>query len=143
MKKILTILLLAFAFIATASAQSTTPRFGTTSKQDNTYRVLNLGYTAIAEVAGNDTISIAPAKYCNYYRASLTDSVTLKFSSVTGSYAGDILYFIISGSSGTKVKFITTNTLNAGTATLSTNGRSIITLLFDGAKWTEASRVTQ
>lgn len=139
MKNIIIAVIAMFAFNV-SFAQSTSPRFGTTAGRDNTYRVLTLGYTSVTETAGNDTLEFRPTKYTNYYRLTMTDSTTFSISSTANSYAGDVIKIIASGTSGDLLKFIGSNLLTAGTATFTTNERAVIELVFDGAKWVEASR---
>lgn len=142
MKKILSILLL-LSVTFTVSAQSTSPRWGNGANNDNTGRNLNYSYKTITEVAGADSATLTPSAFWTVVRVALTDSFYFKSPVVTKSYAGDNLRIIASGASGTKIKFAGTNFVTAGTATLSTSGRSVISLIFDGAKWVEAGRVTQ
>jgi len=137
-----------FLFIAlcigvTAFGQSTSPRFGTLKNQDNTYRVLTLKKSAIVDDAGNDTLSVSPNAYFSYVTCTAVDSFSVKIGSVANSYFGDNIQLIVSGVSGNKVKFVGSNLLTAGTATLSSNGRAVVTLVFDGAKWVESARVVQ
>ena len=137
------IVIIALFIGVSVSAQSTSPRFGTAKNQDNTYRVLTLKKAAIVDAAGNDTVSVVPSAYMSYVTCDAVDSVTVKIGSVASSYFGDNLQLIVSGTSGKKVKFIGSNLLTAGTATLSSNGRAVITFVFDGAKWVESARVVQ
>lgn len=132
-------------FAVSANAQTTTPRYGTSSNQDATYRTLSLGYSALTDAAGNDSVTIAPKRYWTNYKVTLTDSLSFAQPTTTSSYFGDVLVLIASGSSGNKLKFTTAATKfkTAGTATLSTGGRTVITFVFDGANWVECSRVTQ
>lgn len=143
MKNIIAILTLCLAVSFAASAQSTAPRFGTTTNADNTGRLLTYRYAAVDDAAGNDTLSLVPRAWQTIYRSAVVDSATFKIGSVETSFMGDRFNLIVSGSSGAKVKFVATNCLNAGTATLSTNGRSVISFIFDGSKWVEFARVTQ
>jgi len=124
-------------------AQSTSPRFGTAKNQDNTGRSLTWKYTTITDAAGADSTTIAPNAFETIYRVALTDSVFFKSPTVTNCYAGDRIRIIASGASGTKLKFAGTNFITAGTATLSSSGRAVLTFIFDGAKIVEASRVVQ
>jgi len=132
-----------FAVTFTVSAQSTSPRLGTGANNDNTGRALNYNYVTVTDASGNDSKTLVPSAYSTVVRVALTDSITFASPTVTKSYAGDNLRIVASGASGTKVKFGSTNFISAGTATLSTGGRSVITFIFDGAKWVEAGRVTQ
>lgn len=137
------ILIVALCVSVAAFSQSTSPRFGTLKNQDNTYRVLTLKKAAIVDAAGNDTLSVNPNAFRTYVTCTAVDSFSVKIGSVATSYFGDNLQLIVSGTSGKIVKFVGANLLTAGTATLSTNGRVIVTFVFDGAKWVESARVAQ
>lgn len=142
MKKL--ILFLSISLVAFATyAQSTSPRFGTTSTRDNTGRVLTYAYSSVSDAAGNDTINIAPKHYETIYRLTVADSAVINITPLTNSFVGDKIYFVASGASGKKVKFYTTNLLTAGTITTSSNARASIIFIFDGTKWVEISRVAQ
>lgn len=142
MKKILFVLFIFIGFAA--GAQSTTPRFGTAKNQDNTGRVFTYGYIAVADAAGADSVILRPAYSQTIYRVTLLDSLTFKQPVITTSYAGDKIILVASAASGTPfIKFTGSNWQTAGTATLSTGLRAVISLIFDGAKWVEQSRVVQ
>lgn len=146
MKKILFAIIAIATFTAcnnTAQAQSTSPRFGTTPGRDNTYRTLTNGYTAITDAVAADTSTLYPAKFNSYYRISLVDSLYMASPTITKSYAGDNITLIVSGASGTKLKFAGSNWQSAGTATLSSGANAILTFVFSGTKWVESSRVVQ
>jgi hypothetical protein len=131
-----------FAF-AVVNAQSTSPRFGTTANQDNTGRALNWKYVSAVDAAGADSLALYPNAYNTTVRVTLTDSFTLKQPNITRSYAADVINIVASGSSGAKLKFSGSNFQTAGAATLSSGGRAVITLIFDGVKWVESARVVQ
>ena len=141
MKKLLFIALVLIGI--NSFAQSTSPRFGTKKNQDNTGRILTFGYSSIADATGADSIAVTPNYYKVVYRVTLTDSFTFKQPVVTSSFAGDNITIVASGASGTKVKFNGTDWLTSGTATLSSVGRAVIDLVFDGAKWVESNRTVQ
>jgi hypothetical protein len=142
MKKVLVLISLVTLFIASASAQSTTPRyFG--ANNDNTGRALNYNWIAKTDVAGADTLKFTPDGYKTTVRATLIDSLGLSITLTTKSYAGDQMQVIASGASGTKLKFIGTNFQTAGTATLSSGLFAVVDLVFSGTKWVEYSRVVQ
>lgn len=143
MKKLLLACIAISAFALSATAQSTAPRFGTTKNKDNTYRVLTNGYIAITDVAGADSTRIAPNKHNNIYRITITDSLYMSSPTITSSYAGDRITLIVSGASGTKLKFAGTNFQSAGTATLSSGLNAVISFIFSGTKWVESARVVQ
>ena len=130
------------AFVA-VNAQSTSPRFGTTPNNDNTGRVLTYKYKALTDAAGADSALLTPSAWKTVVRLTMLDSFYMKSPTVTASYAGDQVQIVASGASGTKIKFAGTNWISAGTATLSSGGRAVISFVFDGAKFVEASRVVQ
>ena len=141
-KIISTLVLLAVVFCS--NAQGTVPRFGTATNQDNTGRVLTYSYVSGTDAVGADTLKTSPSNFQTYYRISnVTDSTGISITSTAQSYAGDNITVIASGNSGGFVKFIGSNWLSTGKATLSANGRAIINFVFDGAKWVEASRQVQ
>ncbi len=111
MKKIIFILTF-IALINIVNAQYTTPRFGTTSTSDNTGRSLTYALVTIADVAGNDTITLKTTNaWETIVKLTLTDSVTIKYplSANKKSYYGDNLKFLVTGAG--KVKFISSDFL--------------------------------
>jgi hypothetical protein len=143
MKKLIAIYVLFFVVIAGACGQSTSPRFATAKNGDNTGRVITYKYVSVTDVAGADTAAVAPSAGVTTVRVSALDSVAININSLKASYAADIIRIVASGASGNKVKFVGSNVITAGTATLSSGARAVITLIFDGAKWVEAGRVVQ
>jgi len=145
MKKILSIALL-FALAIGATAQSTSPRFGTTPGKDNTFRTLSNAYLTPTDAASAtiDTFAVYPKNFRTIIRLALVDSVCAGNPTVTRSYAGDEITFVISAASGTPfLRFVGSNWITAGTATMTTRLRSVIKFIFDGAKWVETGRYTQ
>ena len=141
-KTILALALLAVVFFV--NAQSAAPRFGTAKNQDNTARVLTYAYITGTDGTGADTLKTVPSNFYTYYRISnVSDSTGISITNTSQSYAGDNITVIASGNSGGFVKFIGSNWLSTGKATLSTNGRAVINFVFDGTKWVEACRDVQ
>lgn len=138
MKNILFAVLIMAGF--TASAQSTSPRFGTTAGRDNTYRVLTNSWSTGTDAVGADTLSFRPLTFNNHYKITMADSVAFKISSTANSYAGDNITIICTGDSGDFIKFVGSNIKADGNSTLSSNGRAVIKMVFDGAYWVESSR---
>lgn len=124
-------------------SQSTTPRFGTGPNDDNTGRVLTYRYFDKVDAVGNDTLKIQPRAWSTTLRFVLTDSLGIDANNLTQSYAGDNISIIATGASGTKVTFKGANWQTAGTATLSSGGTAVISLVFSGTKWVEVSRAVQ
>lgn len=147
MKKLIFIFTLV-VFAIGANAQSTSPRFGTTAGSDNTGRVLTYKYQTVTDAVGSvDSTALNPNAWETIVRVVLNDTICFKNPVVTRSDAGDRLTIIASNSSAAvkRIKFSGSNWITAGTAstTASTNGRAVITFIFDGAKWVEKSRVVQ
>lgn len=145
MRKIAYLLITGLLMLSAAAfSQSTSPRHGQGAGDDNTGRVSTYRYISVTDATGADSVVARPKHYSTTYRVVLLDSLTFKQPVVTGCYAGDWMTIIASAASGTpKLKFNGTNWQTAGTATLSTGLRAVIRLVFDGAKWVEASRVVQ
>jgi hypothetical protein len=144
MKKLLFLLVIGASIATQVISQTTTPRFGITVGADNTGRTVTYKYKAITDVAGADSIAVAPGAWQTLYKVTLTDSFTFKQPVVTNCYFGDQITIIASAASGTpKLKFTGSKWKTAGTATLSTGLRAVIDLVFDGAAWVERSRVVQ
>lgn len=141
MKKLIFILFSVCIF--NAVAQSTSPRFGTASNKDNTYRTLTNKLVTVTDAAGADTVTIATTGYNNLVKIAALDSLTLGSPTVTKCYLGDQMTLLVTGTSGDKLKFTGSNWVSAGTATLSSGLKAVITFIFDGAKWVESSRVVQ
>lgn len=144
MKKIL-ILSIIMIMGMCAFSQSTSPRFGTTKNQDNTFRTLTnvkIGYTF---VSGADTIKLNPNAFQTFVMPdSLADSLLVRFTPITRSYFGDRVFFTaIAKGSSRKVKFYATNLSAGATLTCLQNKRVTITFMFDGIKWVEISRYTE
>ena len=142
MKNLIILILLAFIG-TTVSAQSTSPRFGTSAKDDNTGRVLTYSKLSATDAAGADSTVLYTNAYSTVVAIALTDSFTLKSPAVKKCFYSDRMTIIASGASGKKLKFTGTNWVTAGTATLSSGGKAVINFVFDGAKWVEEARVVQ
>ncbi len=159
MKKLLFILI-SFLAINLASAQSTattTPRFGTATKDDNTGRVLTYAVISTTDLAQAtlDTLTIQPNAYQTLVcmkvgtaMQNLSDSVCYKFSSKNTVYRlGDQVTFMISKGTGAgKIKFGGSQYIisTASTAVaIAANKTLIITFVYNGTKWVEVSRMTQ
>ena len=140
-------LFLSIVVVATleVKAQSTTPRYGITANTDNTGRVLTYKYKAFTDAAGYDSINIAPNAWETDISLTVaTDSLRIGNPTVTNAYFGDIVKFIITGTSGKIVSFplyATKKWINAGKITLTTNGKCVIVFVFDGTKYVEQSRI--
>ena len=149
MRKILFLMAMTLTVFAcnTSKAQTTTPRIGNNgTTADNTFRTLSSKYNAVTEAAGFDSVVPYTRTYLTDYKVTLAaDSLRFGVPVVTKAYYGDVMRIYASGSSGTKITFSSAMSLyqTAGTATLSTGGKAIIVLMFDGVKWVEQSRVVQ
>ena len=138
-------LLLCLLCVGLVSAQSNSPRFGTTKTQDNTGRVLTYGYVTATDATGFDSIKVAPKNYETIYNLTIsTDSLRFGSPVLTQCYTGDIIKIIVSsGSTGKKLTFKSPNIVSQGTITSTTKGKAVLALIFDGAKWVELYRLAQ
>lgn len=142
MKKIVILSLAVIGFVFSTTAQSTTPRYTPTG--GHTGAVLGYAWFNKTEATGNDTLKISPNAYSTTYRVTLAaDSLAITLKSNANAYAGDHITVIASGASGTKVTFKGTTFQTAGTATLSSGGYAILSLVFSGTKWVEKDRLVQ
>jgi len=144
MKKFFAIIVLMLA-VAVASAQSTTPRFGTLKSQDNTGRNLTYGYIVATDAAGFDSLKTAPKNYETIYNLTIsTDSLRFGSPSLTQCYTGDIIKIIVQGTAtGKKLTFKSPNIVGQGTLTTTTKLKAVVAFIFDGAKWIEMYRLAQ
>lgn len=130
-----------------ASAQSTTPRFGTTPGQDNTGRVLNYRFYSPTDAAGADTVNLALRAYQTVISYTAVDSLAFDAKTITNCYVGDRLTFIVTNSSGSghQVKFIGSNWAlsSDGDIALTSGTKATIEFVFDGESWLESGRQVQ
>lgn len=154
MKKIL--VLAAFVSILftsnTVDAQHTTPRFGTATNQDRTYRPMTLGLKYVADTAGAtvDTLFLSPNNFTDNVVVTLTDSCVIAFKSLAGSWLGDNMTVTIEATSGAGkfVNFLGTVAIptkwgmsSTGTKISLASGKSAtLRFYFDGVLWNEVSR---
>ena len=136
----------------TSDAQSTSPRFGTASNQDKTFRSVALYLTEIEDTAGSttDTVTISPNGYCGHVIMTVTDSAVLSIRSVATSYLGDNFTITLQNTSGSGhfVDFLGYSVLAtkwgmASTGTkisLASGLTATLKFYFDGTTWNEVSR---
>lgn len=156
MKHIIIALLVCLTFGATA--QVTSPRWGTTAHADNTFRPLTLGLYTLSDTAGAtvDTLLITPGSngmgpiYENTVFVSVTDSCVLAIKKIGSSYKGDKMKVVITNASGashfvnftgysglaTKWEMVSTGTK----ISLNTGKGAVVNLVFNGSLWYEESR---
>lgn len=138
MKKLFAIISLALC--VSVSAQSTSPRFGTTKNNDNTGRVITYGWQAPTVTA---TTVITPNKSVNYYSMpTLTLSPVINFT-VSASSAGDELTILTSASAATRTITLAGNVKSAGTYTLGSGKTGSLHFVFNGANYVEVSRFAE
>ena len=141
MKKIFSLILLLVGLVGIVSAQSTSPRFGTTKAQDNTGRTFTYKVSTLTDATGADTLVVTTNANVTFIKIACKDSLVLKQPTITKAYYGDKLTLILSSTTGTpKVLFTGSYWKSSGTATLSTGLRGVIELVFDGAYWVESNR---
>lgn len=156
MKKILLAAVSLCLLTVTALGQSSTPRYGTSPTQDNTFRNLSLKKVVIADTAGSttDTIQILPSKFSNNYQLTVTDSVALSVQSLSSSYYSDRISLVVENTSGANHIVYFTNASYKGVSgwsmktadmkiSLSSGKRAFVQFYFDGTAWVEEYEIVQ
>lgn len=147
MKKLIFAFTLSLSFMC-VNAQLTSPRFGTKKNEDNTGRVLNYDYKIINDVAGYDTIKLAPKAWLTIYQVNTIDSCNLVIpvANTAGSRLGDEILIMGKGDGAIQnIHFYQVSPVNylfaksAATLTMP-NGRGFIRFVFDGLAWWEQYR---
>jgi hypothetical protein len=134
MKRIISILTVIMLVAFTATAQTTTPRFGTTKNQDNTGRVLTYGYSAPAYAA---SIAIKPNAYETTVKfATLTGALTLT-STNTSCYAADKLSLIFVADGTNRVVTFSTGFASGGNITVNSGTTMTVNFAFNGSGWVQ------
>lgn len=140
MKKFLAIAAFALMFSTTSEAQSTTPRFGTTSNKDNTGRVLTYKYAAPAYGA---TITVVPSAYETIYKVdSLTGNPSV-VTTLTNAYVGDKIVFHFAAKGAARTVTFSTGMVPSGTLVVDSAQVATATFMFSGSKFVEVSRAKQ
>lgn len=116
----------------TVSAQSTTPRFGTTGNQDNTGRTLTYAYQA-------PTFSTPQVIACNAYETTikmgtLTGAQTLT-ANVTACHVGDKLNLLLTDDGNGRTVSFSTGFTSGGNVTMTAGAKACIYFVFNGAGW--------
>lgn len=141
MKKLISLFAILMTF-ACASAQFTTPRFGTTPNADNTGRALTYKYTTPAVYSG--TVSVLPSAFENYIKpAAFTGTVTVTLKAAVGSsQVCDKLCFMFTGNTGASatITFATNFKVSSATTVVGSGKKTIIWFRFDGVAWLEEER---
>lgn len=115
-------------------------RFGTTSNEDNTGRVLTLGYQTPVYAA---TLSlVANASKTFVQPATLTGVMTIN-AVVTKCQQFDELVLILKSDTTSRVVTLGTNFVTAGTIAPAISKQATISFVFDGVKWIEICRALQ
>jgi hypothetical protein len=141
MKRIITLLLLAVGF--SASAQHTSTRQVYNGVQDAS--VLSYVTKAITDTAGSttDTLELRPNAAVSVYNYSAIDSSALRLKSLAGCYKGDILELYVTKGSGSGKVYFTGNWVLTSAATsisLAASKKTLIRFEFDGVSWVEITR---
>lgn len=143
MKKILALLLLVSTITFSATAQSTTTRAASYGVTDASF--ISAGTTTLADAASAtlDTLNLRPNRFITTVNLTVTDSVTLKLTSVKGCYRGDLMdiYITTPAQTGT-LKLLGVWVVSTGTTTISltANKHGVLRCWFDGTNWVETSR---
>lgn len=143
MKKLISLFALVFA-IGMASAQFTTPRFGSAANEDNTGRTITYWYsTPAAPYTGTQSVyqNVSNQTIQAIYTSSTSVSATLN-ANITNCHALDIQTFVFRTAATTTVvaTFGTGYKPKTATTTVLPSSRSIIQFFFDGVEWVEEWR---
>ena len=124
-----------------ASAQSTTPRYGTTPNSDNTGRVLTYKYQAKAYA---DTIKITPSAWLtNVKAAQLTGNAIVIVQSTAYSYYGDQIVFTFTADGSARTLTFVTNMIASATLVVDSAQSATISFMFNGTKFIETARAKE
>ena len=135
MKKYITIFLLCIGLFA--SAQSTSPRFGTLKNQDNTGRVLTYGYVTPAYAA---SVALVTRYYDTTVKVGqLTGNITLT-ATVTNCYVGDKLEIVLAADATDRTVTFSTGFTSGGTVLIPASGTFCYYFTFNGVGWIHASK---
>lgn len=135
MKKLFSIVFL-FAFCLVASAQYTTPRFGTTPNSDNTGRVLTYGYVSTAYAA---SYVVVPKWFDTTVKiGQLTGDITLT-ANLAVSHVGDRLNLLVSANGSDRTITFSTGFSSGGTLVISANTYASLYFVFNGVGWFQLS----
>lgn len=144
MKKTLILLAIGYQLLAigSASAQSTSPRFGTEPNDDNTGRTLTYYYFTPTDVGFKDTAKFTPHGFETFIQP--TDSIkdTIVFYAYnTRSHVCDKMDFQFVGANAGSNKKIIFGTGFSQTITIPITSKQgyHITFIFDGNVWRETS----
>jgi hypothetical protein len=139
MKNFITLLIVGLAFTATSFAQS--PRFGTTSRQDNTGRVLTYGYAAISY---DDTVTVVPNAYETIYKYTTLTGNSLVYATETNAKIGDKVYFLFNlGSGGARTVTFGTGFIASATLVVDSAQAATITFMYNGSDYIEIGRAKE
>ena len=120
-----------------ASAQSTSPRFGTLKNQDNTGRVITYGYVTPTYAA---SVTLVPKYYDTTVKlGQLTGNLTLT-ATVTNCYVGDKMEIILAADATDRTVTFSTGFTNGGTVLVSANTSICYNLTFNGVGWLHGSK---
>jgi len=136
MKKYFAILMLV-CIGSFASAQSTSPRFGTLKNQDNTGRALTYGYVTPAYAA---SVALVPRYYDTTVKVGqLTGNLTLTVT-VTNCYVGDKLEIVLAADATDRTVTFSTGFTSGGTVLIPASGTFCYYFTFNGVGWIHASK---
>lgn len=129
-----------FAFALSVTAQATTPRFGTTSKTDNTGRVLTYKYVTPTY---DDTITVVPNAFETIVKvAALTGNSDI-FATETYSRVGDKVVFIFSASGGARTVTFRTGLTASATMVVDSAQVATVSFIYNGTNYVETGRAKE
>lgn len=120
-----------------AVAQTVTPRWGNSSKDDNTFRALSIGQ--LTATPTTSMVSVLPkSNYLNLISiaSSSVAAITVTLN-ITKAFYGDKIDMVILPFAGTRTLTLGTNIIGAGASvyTITTSKQIATGFIFDGAKY--------
>lgn len=120
-----------------AVGQTVTPRWGNSSKDDNTFRALSIGQ--LTATPTTSMVSILPkSNYLNLISiaSSSVAAITVTLN-ITKAFYGDKIDMVILPFAGTRTLTLGTNIIGAGASvyTITTSKQIATGFMFDGAKY--------
>lgn len=142
MKKILLALVIVVTSLV-ASAQSTSPRFGTTVHDDPTFQNLTNSQATVTLAA---TDSISPNAFNSYYKASVAGAKTLHIRGVN-AHLWDRCFIQITADGTNRLITLTGSAMQSvastDTITAFANKQIFVGYYFNGTKWVQMTRIQQ
>ncbi len=133
--------LMFLSMVTSINVEAQSPRFGTTSKQDNTGRVLTYKYEAISY---DDTVTVAPNAFETIYKYTTLTGNSIIYATETNCKIGDKAYFLFNlGSGGARTVTFSTGFTPSATMVVDSAQAASVTFMYNGSNFIEIGRAKQ